>query len=45
MSRSNHELGGGGIATDPSIADNYWEGLKVSYDMKGWEKHIRNDDP
>jgi len=44
MSRSNHELGGGGIATNPSIADNYWEGLKVSYSMKNWENHIRNKD-
>ena len=43
MSRNN-QLGSGGIATDPSKSDNYWEGLKVSYSMKNWENHIRNKD-
>ena len=42
MSRSNQKLGSGGIATEPGIADNYWEGLKVAADLKGWEKHIND---
>ena len=44
MTRNNRQLGSGGIATDPSKSDNYWEGLKVSYSMKNWEKHIRSND-
>jgi len=42
MSRTNKQLGSGGIATEPQKADPYWEGLKVSYDLKGWEEHIND---